>query len=297
MSIVNRGKDRRVARIPTNAGMFLIVGLLLHAMTAIAGETVAVITDLQGEATIDVDGSPGPAEILANLSSGVELQLQDNAKLTLVYFKSGKEYVYTGPASIRIDTGQPKTMSGAKGKSRELAIVKETGLTPSAGSMRQAAIVLRGFKQKKIQLVSPKNTSILKTHPTFTWKSPEAGVQYRFVILDEAGKTIVETLINGTSFKTPPEITFLDNVYYTWQVEARLASGSVYSSSADFKVLVKAERDRLNRLRPAKNSLFAERVLYAAALEQLGLRKDARSYWRTLAAERPGAAVLKARAK
>lgn len=75
-----------------------------------------------------------------------------------------------------------------------------------------------------------------------------------------------------------------------------MTSGKVYSAAAEFSLLAKAERERLGRLRPARSSPFAERLLYATLLEQNGLLDEARFYWQALSAERPDAAVLRAKA-
>jgi hypothetical protein len=47
-------------------------------------------------------------------------------------------------------------------------------------------------------------------------------------------------------------------------------------------------------LRPAASAPVSARVAYAAWLEQMELRDEARKYWRALSAERPGDEKLKA---
>lgn len=51
---------------------------------------------------------------------------------------------------------------------------------------------------------------------------------------------------------------------------------------------------RIAELRPAANAPFSERVAFAAWLEQLQLKDEARVYWKALAAERPDSATLRA---
>lgn len=84
---------------------------------------------------------------------------------------------------------------------------------------------------------------------------------------------------------------------YTWEVEARTASGIVYSSSADFGVLASAERDRPERLRPGPDVSLYERVVFATVLEQMNLLEAAKLYWKDLASERPDDSGLQARRK
>lgn len=51
---------------------------------------------------------------------------------------------------------------------------------------------------------------------------------------------------------------------------------------------------RMEALRPANNAPFSERVAFAAWLEQMQLKDEAKPYWKALAAERPDSAALKA---
>jgi hypothetical protein len=46
-------------------------------------------------------------------------------------------------------------------------------------------------------------------------------------------------------------------------------------------------------LRPASTALLSERVVFAAWLEQMELRDEARKYWKNAAAERPDDRRLK----
>ncbi len=180
------------------------------------------------------------------------------------------------------------------------AILRETGIKPADNrSYVQAAIVMRGFGKgrKRLKIIGPKNTKIMASRPLFSWRGPEKGLQYRFVLTDDAGSTLIETLVNGAGFRLPDEIRLAGGAWYTWRIEARLSSGKVYSATADFNLLEKSERDRLNRLRPSESSPFAQRVLYATVLEQMGLLDQARRHWQALAAERPDVAALKAKAK
>ncbi len=264
-----------------------------------AAEAVAMVTDLTGKGVIMAGGKEMPCEILSYLIPGAEISIDAGAKLTLVYFQSAKEYAFTGEATVRIGNRTPESKAGAGPRIRSLTLVKETGLgSDMVRDYGQAAIVLRGFsRKKKIRLIGPKNTKVLETHPVFRWEPLAAGIQYRFVLLEESGRTLVETLVNDTTFRMPEEIRLRDDEYYSWQVGARLASGTTYSSSADFKLLKKGERDGINKLRPSDNAPFSERVLFAAMLEREGLKDAARLYWQALSAERPLDQRLKAKAK
>ncbi len=293
-------------RSQRNYALRYFFGLLLVVVVFVAGpvasyaaNAVAMVTDLVGKGVIIEEGKEKPCEILSYLPPGAEIRIDQGAKLTLVYFKSSKEYSFSGKATIQINSGGPSVLSGSNPQSRSLALVKKTGLSPSGKKgYRAATIVLRSMGiMKKLRLITPKNTKILDARPLFRWEPLEKDIQYRFILTDESGRTVVETLVNDTAFQTPSQVHIKENVLYTWQVEARLASGSVYKSSADFTLLEKAKREKVKKLRPAANASFSERVVFAAALDQMDLRDEATRHWKVLSSERPNDPELKARAK
>lgn len=266
--------------------------------TIYASEAVAMITDLTGNASLTSNGEQKKCEILMSTFSGDEIRVEANSKLTLVYFKTAKEYTFPENAIIKINTEAPENKSGSKVTSRDLEVAKNTKLLADEDEYDQAAIVFRGTRKKpKIKLVSPVSSKILSSQPMFEWQPLEEDLQYRFVLTDDSGRTVIETLVNGTNFKLPPENKIAEDVLYTWQVEARLSTGDVYTNSTNFRLLNDKERGKINRLRPKENATFSERIVFAMLLEQMGVRGEARSYWKTLSTERPDNKLLKAKAK
>jgi len=268
--------------------LFAIFGILASfAKTSVATEAVAMITDITGKASITTNGEQKPCEILMSTSSGDELHLEANSKLTLVYFKSAKEYTFLEKSVIKITPEAPEVKSGSKATIRDLQIAKEANLLP-INEYSQAAIVFRGARKKpKIKLIYPVNSTILDPLVIFEWLPIEKVLQYRYILTDGSGRTVIETLVNGTSFKLPDENNIEEGVAYSWQVEARLSTGAVYSNSSSFSLIDKAELERINRLRPKDGATFSERIVFATLLEQLGLRDEARIYWKVLSFERP----------
>lgn len=75
---------------------------------------------------------------------------------------------------------------------------------------------------------------------------------------------------------------------------AALKPGGVAPATFVMRRNVNAElRAQIEAARPAPNAPVAERVRFAAWLEQLQLRDEARTYWKALAAERPDSQELK----
>jgi hypothetical protein len=81
---------------------------------------------------------------------------------------------------------------------------------------------------------------------------------------------------------------------YTWEVTTRLPDGRKYATSADFAVAPASLRAEAASLRPAASAPLSSRIAYAAWLDQMELRDEARRYWQAAAAERPDDARLKA---
>lgn len=266
--------------------------------TVYASEAVAMITDLTGNASLTSNGEQKKCEILMSTFSGDEIRVEANSKLTLVYFKSAKEYTFPENTIININTEAPENKSGSKATTRDLEVAKNMKLLADEDEYNQAAIVFRGTRKKpKIKLVSPVSSKILSSQPMFEWQPLEENLQYRFVLTDDSGRTVIETLVNGTNFKLLPENRIVDSVLYSWQVEARLSTGAIYSNSTNFSLIDKEELEKVNRLRPKDGATFSERVVFAMLLEQMGVRGEARGYWKILSVERPDNKLLKGKAK
>ena len=265
---------------------------------AFANDAVAMVTDLKGNASITSNGEQKACEILMSTFSGDEIRVNANSKLTLVYFKSAKEYTFPEHSIIKINTEVPENKSGSKATTRDLEIAKNARLLPVDDEYSQAAIVFRSARKKsKIKLIRPVRSKVLSSQPTFEWHPLEENLQYRFVLTDDSGRTVIETLVNGNSFKLPTENSIKDGIVYSWQVEARLSTGAVYSNSTNFSLIDKGELEKINRLRPKDNATFSERIVFAVFLQQIGVRGEARSYWKTLSTERPDNTLLKGKAK
>jgi hypothetical protein len=266
-----------------------VLALLAHAANA---EPIAMITDLHGgNVALTSNSKTQKAEILTNLFNGDKLEIDNNVNLVLTYYESGREYSYQGPATVNIEMKQPKVLSGKSGSERELNLVKDSGLKPSRNTFNQAALVLRSgaAKKKKIKLKSPKDSMLLTSNVTFEWE-PFAGTdQYQFTLIDDEGKTIVQTAVNTTIYPLPKSVFLSDDAWYEWQVEARLKTGETYSSMADFQVASSQVRNELMSLRPEENASISEKILYASLLEQKGFKTDAQFYWKAILKSRPAA--------
>ena len=282
--------------------MLLPLTLLLIGLSALGAVTqtppVAMVTDLTGAAEIVANDETAPGEILSYLTLDARVRLAGGGSLTLVYFDSSQEYRFTGPAEFTIGEDAPETISGAAPETKEQDLAARAPLSPNAvRGYRQTSLVLRGQSRNKLRLLTPRNTSIVETHPVFRWEPISERAHYRFVLTNDIGRTLVKVLVTVPEFRLSEEVPMERGAFYIWQVDATLDSGETYQSSADFIILTADERAEVESLRPDPSASFSERVIYAQYLEEMDLIERAQSDWKALAAERPGSALLEARAE
>jgi hypothetical protein len=269
-----------------------VLALVLAAATA-GAEPVAMITDIQGKVQGDV--AAGPPAILASVESGATLQVADGGALVVVYFQSGKEFTFKGPATIKFEGPAPEVLAGNKPESRDPLMGKVAG----AGKIKpvgkiQAAVVMRGSNQNaRIKLENMVGTRVLEVRPVFQWQAPEQGLSYDFELTDEAGRILLETQVRGTSFALPESVKLQDGKTYTWLVGTRMSDGRKYTNAGDFTVAPAELRRDIEAVRPAADAPIAERVTYAAWLDQMQFHDEARKYWKQLAIARADDANLK----
>ena len=89
--------------------LVLLLGIvLLPARTALAADAVAMVTDLQGPARLVEEGRQRPLALLEYLRPGHEVRLGKNARVTLIYFQSGTQYVAGGEGHGAYRGGQTR---------------------------------------------------------------------------------------------------------------------------------------------------------------------------------------------
>ena len=249
-----------------------------------------MVTDVSGRVT-----GPAPVTIMSEIPADARMQVEPGSRLVVIYLKSGDEYTFTGPAQVQFRAGGPEVASGAKPQRKANPLGKDSGVTIRPLSVAQGAFVMRsGRPTARIKLLSLSGTKTLDAAPEFRWQEIEPGAKYRFELTDDTGKSLYEGEVGGAAFRLPAGMQLREGVTYTWELSARLADGKRYVSVGDFSVAEAAVRSQARSLRPAAGAPVSQRVAYAAWLEQVELRDEARKYWKTLAAERPEDGKLKA---
>ena len=268
---------------------------LLAAAPAL-GQGVALVTDVSGKAV--QEGAPGRGQIsiLSEIASGARLQLEESARLTAVYFKSGDEYTFAGAAQIQFGASEPQVLSGARPQKRTVSIGKGgKDVAIKLGGVAQAGFVMRGSRTTgRIRLLALAGTKTLESSPEFRWQESAPGTRYHFRLIGDAGKVLHETEVEGTTLRLPAAVKLREGVSYAWELSAQLNDGRRYVIPGDFSLAPKELRIQVETLRPAEGAPVAERVLFAVWLERVELKDEARKYWQALAAERPDDAGLRA---
>jgi hypothetical protein len=279
--------------------MALTMSCITWTLSAAAlGAGIAMVTDLQGKASASGDAAAPTLTILAELQPGAQVQLGAGGTLVVLYLDVGDEYVFKGPATIVFHPSQPEVMKGQKPEKRSALGKDGKDIRIKPVGMAQAAIVMRGARANaRIQLLNLRDTRTLETQPEFRWQALQPGLRYGFKLSDETGRTVFETTVVATSFKLPATVQLKEGVPYTWEVSGRVSDGKKYATAGDFVVAPADVLAQAAALRPATSAPLSSRVAYAAWLDQMELKDEARKYWQEAAAERPDDPRLKALAE
>lgn len=275
----------------------LFTATLLLLATPAHAQSVAMVTDATGKAVRLGGANPAPVAILAELAADTRVQLEDGARVTVLLLQSGDEYILEGPALVSFAAREPVALSGNAPRKRAGAPARAGDVRITRGAVTQAAIVMRSLRvTSRIRLLNLNNTRSLTPDAGFRWAGDEDGARYTFELFDDTGKSLYQTEVTATTLRLPADVQLRDSTGYTWGVSARLSDGRRYVSHGDFTIASADLRARVEAARPAPDAAVSDRVVYAAWLDQMELRDEARGYWRTLVQERPEDAGLKRQA-
>lgn len=279
-------------RIAALFTVMLTSGYLL-VRPAMAADAVAMVTDLAGKAQVVDEGRKRPLALLDYLRPGAEIKLGKDARVTLVYFQNSTQYMFVGEGTVRVAAAKPEALAGAKVTVNEM---RQGALVANARKeTAQGALVMKTAPQP-IQPLSPVDTRVLDARPVFVWKSLKAKPPFQLTLTDANKQVVAQADVKAMRFELPAGVTLTEGARYVWRIEGKSAKGEALVGEASFDVATAVERDKVNQARPAAGAAFSERVTYAAILDGMGFRDDARQLWRALAAERPGDIRLRVRA-
>lgn len=274
-----------------------VIPFLVHCVaSSAAGEpAVAMVTDMEGKAVVLDDIRTPAVSILSEIRQDGRVQVEAGGRLVVVYLSSGQTYEMKGPSVMVFRLQQPESLLGAKPQPRGNALSKgskDIRIKPVV--VAQAALILRSMQPSlKLKLLNPLGNKTLEDRPVFAWKGLAPNLQYRFRLLDETGKSLYEATVKDIYLQLPHQIQLTEAVTYTWVVSTQHPDGPVFSNASDFTLVSGDLRRQVESLRPADSSPFSERIAFAAWLEEMALRDEARKYWKAAADERPDDPRLK----
>lgn len=278
-------------------GVLLMLWSLIQPVWA--EDAVAMVTDVKGQVTSNVQGNSEKLGLLSYLSPNAELRLESGARVVVTYFSKPQECVFVGPARVRIAPDGPIVLSGGAAEMRKLG-QQQAGAAKRFSSMQRERLVQATFEMRAlkagVRLLGPVETPVLDSEPEFLWSGPSNAGRYHFTLFAQDGRVLQDLQLPEAHLKLSGASPLARGQGYSWKVEATLPSGETLAASGRFSVLDESAAQRLLAARPAPGAEFSVRVLYAALLEAEGLKHDAAQAWQALAQERPDDPSLQERA-
>lgn len=280
--------------------MKLNAALILGACFATTADAGLLITEVVGQVEVG-STSRTPLKTLDEVPDGAWLTLPAGARVVAVELSSGHEFQLRGGGRYRVAADGLRSEQGEPVPPRALPANNLPAIKIAPGRVAQATIVMRSvmprpdgfgeaideFAPAPQHLVAPVRTTVVSTTPTLRWKAVELAKTYRITLNTPFSSSVFLAGAEQTEFTVPADQALPPGSACSWRLEARLDQQTVADETGRFRVAPAAAIDRLNRLKPGADATFAERVLYAAQLQEAGARDEASALWQTLSAERP----------
>jgi hypothetical protein len=254
------------------------------------GEPAGLVVDLQGMVNVIEQGRTTRMEMLSYIRPQTEIEIGPGATLALTWYANSSEHRFKGPARLKVSQDGIQVIQGAPGQERALGEEKVSAARRGVSTrLAQAALTMRSMRAAA-DITPAAGSRVMTLRPQFRWTLDGGSGSYRFTLRGALGEPLVQMTAKGESLQLSDSIVLEWGKRYRWTVQdAR--GGSV--GEGDFEVITREQVARLGKLRPGANASFSDRVLYAAALDDLGLKAESRELWRKLAAERPDDAALR----
>jgi hypothetical protein len=251
-------------------------------------QTVAILADVKGEATI----AGTAAKLMSELSKDGSLELGREARASVMFLATGKEFSLRGPGSFRIDGDAIKAAQGAAPVARQTpwrvssdVVVKVAQTAPASIRMRSALA--------RVELVSPTRGKISTMKPSFAWQAGGVDAPVQFELVESDGTkqdTVISARAQGEKFALPANVSLRPGKTYRWSVKR--SDNPENSAEASFATLADADLQRVSRQRPRENAAISDWVMYGLTLHDMGAYADAKVVWERLARVRPEFAEL-----
>jgi hypothetical protein len=257
----------------------LACAILALALGSHAAGNVAFVCDIKGSATIEGDGR---LAFLAELAPGTRLLLGTNASACIAFAASGSEFTLAGPGEFLVTPTEMKAEKGTVPARRAVATLQDTGVVSRASQAATASLRMRGIVPGAVEAVMayPVDARIATLQPPLRLKDPAKWEAATLVVQDASGKEVWKGGAGSAAARLPVKLS--PGTRYTWRVmNPAGAAGEARFETLPADSIAKAEKSRAGARR------FADRLLHAFLLEEIGAVQDAREQWAALARERP----------
>jgi len=264
--------------------------MILSALTLSAqgSRSVALVAECAGRITWEEGGA---LSLFQDIPAQKNLLLSKDARLTVLTLKSGEELVFQGPSRLRFSAlGIPE--GSQPRERRKVPAPLQGALSFKPGTLAQAGVAMREVSSERFRVEEEPPSVILGPGHCFQWRGAGAGVSYRLRVQDTLGEPLFQRETLETSMPMPEGLSLAENETYTWTVETLMKGSRIWTQSGRFALLPKSQREQLAQARPGPGASFAQRLLFAAMLEQFKLHAEAKTQWKALAQERPEDPVL-----
>ena len=263
----------RIAR----TALALVTCLVFAA--AWAADPVAFLSDLKGEVALDGAGRP---PFLAELLPGSRLTLAAGATASVMYVVSGDEFGLRGPGEFTVAKDGVRSSTGATPVKRTASLRPSASVIVHTSKAATASLRMRSAPLPKGEPAGPQypvNARIATLQPTLRWGG-DSNATYAVVLSASDGKEVYRGSAKGLTLRLPAKLA--PGKSYAWS----LATGTSVPSESRFETLPPPAIQAADKARAVGKS-FADRVLLALLLQDLGAAQDSREVWAQLATERP----------
>lgn len=273
------------------ATLALVAALVWHG--AASAVTPAMVTEVQGEGELLLQGRRGPLQVRALMHPNDALQLAEGARAAVAVLSRGQVYYAYGPGTFRLrdDMLAAERQTRGRVEHRELAAaIRALGIQPDRNA--QATIVTRSGELYGFTAIAPRGRHLEADARRLRWRAADrqAGIdwQYRVVLSDDDGRIVHEANTAATELVLPDSVTLVRGRPYIFEVVASGPLGRRLDTSGEF-VLVDADVEtRLLQARVAAGDDPTARTLLAIAYEEHGLAQSAAHAWQSLGASAQG---------
>jgi hypothetical protein len=256
-----------------------------------ASETVAFITNVKGDVTID---GATRAAVLAELAKGQKLILAREAQASVMYTATGKEYMLRGPGDYVVKDVEVASSSGIPPVARATEWRANGAVLAQVAQTSAASVRMRSIGKPKAEvepLVFPTHGKVSTLQPTLRWRGDANAPSHVEVQIVGEEKALHVAKVTGTSYRVPVKLK--PDTEYAWTISG--AAGEI--GTGKFRTLAADDLAQVERRRPSDRADFSDRVLFALLLQEMGATQEAREAWARLSQERSDLPELAAFAK